>query len=230
MCLFHTNDQPLIEITLLGVKINSLKSINVLGVVFDCKLNWQIHVAKAISNAKKALYALRLLKKYFTNFEMRILLDAHFYSILYYNASIWLTPSLSSDLKQSLLSVSANALRSCLMHEGLDISFENLHRTHSKCTPNQIMYYQLALSLHKTLNTDVLDLTFETITVLDQMICSRRQINFEIFRNSNRKIGFNTTANKFFYLNGKIGLELLNLTKIRFKKIAKIQFLKYGKT
>ena len=169
MCLFHTNDQPLIEITLLGVKIKSLKSINVLGVVFCCKLNWQIHIAKAISKAKKALYALRLLKKYFANSEMRILLDTHFYSILYYNASIWLTPSLSSDLKQSLLSVSANVLRSCLMHEGFDISFENLHRTHSKCTPNQIMYYQLALSLHKTLNTDVLDLTFETITVLDQM-------------------------------------------------------------
>ena len=92
------------------------------------------------------------------------------------------------------------------------------------------MYYQLALSLHKTLNTDVLDLTFETITVLDQMICSRRQIHFEIFRNSNGKIGFNTTANKLFYLNGKIGLELLNLNRIHFKKIAKIQFLKYGKT
>ena len=131
VCLFHTNDQPLIEITLLGVKIKSLKSINVLGVVFCCKLNWQIHIAKAISKAKKALYALRLLKKYFTNSEMRILLDAHFYSILYYNASIWLTPSLSSDLKQSLLSVSANVLRSCLMHEGFDISFENLHRTHT---------------------------------------------------------------------------------------------------
>ena len=51
VCLFHTNDQPLIEITLLGVKIKSMKSINVLGVVFDCKLNWQINVAKAISKA-----------------------------------------------------------------------------------------------------------------------------------------------------------------------------------
>ena len=92
------------------------------------------------------------------------------------------------------------------------------------------MYYQLSLSLHKTLNTDVCDFTFETILVLDQMICTRRQINFGIFRNSNSKIGFNTTANKFFYLNDKIGLELFNLTKINFKKIAKIQFLKYGKT
>ena len=92
------------------------------------------------------------------------------------------------------------------------------------------MYYQLSLSLHKTLNTDACDFALETISVLDQMICTRRQINFAIFRNSNSKIGFNTTANKFFYLNDKIGLELFNLTKINFKKIAKIQFLKYGKT
>ena len=230
VCLFHTNDQPLIEITLLGAKIKSMKSINVLGVVFDSKLNWQIHVAKAISKAKKALYSLRLLKKFFNNCEMRVLLDAHFYSVLYYNASIWLTPSLSPDLKQSLLSVSANALRSCLTHAGFDISFDNLHKIHKKCTPTQIMYYQLALNLHKTLNQDPSDLNFEVITVLDQLVCTRRQLKFKIFRNSNSKIGFNTTANKLFYLNDKIGLELLNLTKVHFKKIAKIQFLKFGKT
>ena len=207
-----------------------MKSINVLGVVFDSKLNWQIHVAKAISKAKKALYSLRLLKKFFNNCEMRVLLDAHFYSVLYYNASIWLTPSLSPDLKQSLLSVSANALRSCLTHAGFDISFDNLHKIHKKCTPTQIMYYQLALNLHKTLNQDPSDLNFEVITVLDQLVCTRRQLKFKIFRNSNSKIGFNTTANKLFYLNDKIGLELLNLTKVHFKKIAKIQFLKFGKT
>ena len=161
---------------------------------------------------------------------MRILLDAHFYSILYYNASIWLTPSLSSDLKQSLLSVSANALRSCLMHDGFDISFDNLHKIHKKCTPNQIMYFQLALSLHKVLNHDGNELNFETITVLDQLVCTGRQIRFQIYRNSNCKIGFNTTANKLFYLNNKIGLDLLNLNWVHFKKIAKIQFLSYGKT
>ena len=230
VCLFHTNDQPLIEITLLGAKIKSMKSINVLGVVFDSKLNWQIHVAKAISKAKKALYSLRLLKKFFNNYEMRVLLDAHFYSVLFYNASIWLTPSLSSDLKQNLLSVSANALRSCLTHAGFDISFDDLHKIHKKCTPTQIMYYQLALNLHKTLNQDPSDLNFEVITVLDQLVCTSRQLKFKIFRNSNSKIGFNTTANKLFYLNDKIGLELLNLTKVHFKKIAKIQFLKFGNT
>ena len=115
------------------------------------------------------------------------------------------------------------------MHEGIDIKFENLHKLHKKCTPTQIMYYQLALNLHKTLKHEETDLNFEIITVLDQMVCTGRQIKFQIFRNSNCKIGSNTTANKFFHLNGVIGLDLLNLKRVHIKKIAKIQFLKYGK-
>ena len=107
--------------TLQGVKITDKKSMNVLGIIFDSKLNWQIHVANAITKAKKALFVLRLLRKYFSATEMRMLLDANFYSILYYNAVIWLTPSLSTVIKQSLLSVSACALRSCLSHDGFDI-------------------------------------------------------------------------------------------------------------
>ena len=59
-CLFHTQDQPPIEFTLQGVKIKTKKSMNVLGVIFDSKLNWQLHVATAITKAKKALFALRL--------------------------------------------------------------------------------------------------------------------------------------------------------------------------
>ena len=77
--------------------------MNVLEVVFDSKLNWNQLIAIAISKAKKLLFALRLLKKYFTIAEMRILLDSHFYSVLYYNAAIWLTPSINSDLKQNLM-------------------------------------------------------------------------------------------------------------------------------
>ena len=38
------------------------------------------------------------------------------------------------------------------------------------------------------------------------------------------------TANKFFYISDQIGLNLLNLSFVHFKKLAKIQFLKYGKT
>ena len=70
----------------------------------------------------------------------------------------------------------------------------------------------------------------ELATVLDQMICGRRQLRFEIYRDFRGKIGMNTTANKLFFISNKIPLDLLNLSFVHYKKIAKIQFLKYGKT
>ena len=229
VCLFHKNDQPQISITLQGVSVTSKKSMNVLGVIFDAKLNWQLQVSNATSKASKALFALRLLKRFFNNYQMRTLLDAHFYSVLYYN-TVWLTPTLASDLKHSLLSISANALRSCLMYKDFDISFDSIHKTQKKYTPAQIMYYQMSLNLFKIINNNDNDLSFETITVLNQIVCSRRQLKFQILRNFNTKIGLNTTANKLYHLNDLISFDLLNLTFVHFKKIMKIPFLKYGKT
>ena len=78
------------------------ESMNVLGVIFDDKLNWSVHVANAISKANKALYTLRMILKKITRSKMRTLLDSNFYSVLYYNAVIWLTPNLKSYLNYTL--------------------------------------------------------------------------------------------------------------------------------
>ena len=204
--------------------------MNVLGVIFDSKLTWSTHTANAINKAKKALFALRLIKRFFTESEMRTLLDANFYSVLYYNSVIWLTPHLSPDLKQNLLSISACALRSCLMRGGYEISFDNIHKVNKKCTPKQIMQYQIALKLHKLLNEHDNVLSFEHVTVMDQIICTSRQLKFKVFKNCNTKIGMNTTANKLYHVSGLISFDMLNLNFIHYKKLAKIQFLKYGKT
>ena len=229
ICLFHRHDKPIIQLRIQDVFVKSRKSINVLGVIFDSKLTWNVHIASAIVKAKKALCALRLLRKFFVNSEMRMLLDSNFYSVLYYNSVIWLTPNITSDLKQNLLSVSACALRSCLDHVGPSISFDVIHKIHRKCTPKQIMLYQISLNLHKLLNTDG-PITSELVTVLDQIICGRRQLRFEIYRNFQGKIGMNTTANKLFFINNRITLDSLNLSFVHYKKIMKILFLKYGKT
>ena len=161
---------------------------------------------------------------------MRTLLDSNFYSVLYYNAVIWLTPNLTSDLKHNLLSSSACALRSCLMNGGFEISFENIHKIHKKCTPSQIMLYQQALNLHKTINHVDFPQSFEHITLIDQTICTGRQLRFQMYRNNKSKIGMNTTANKFYHINNLIGLDMLNKNFVHFKKLAKIQFLKNGTT
>ena len=55
--------------------------MNVLGVIFDSKLNWGPHLANAICKSRKALFALRLLRKIFNYQEMRLLLDSYFYVV-----------------------------------------------------------------------------------------------------------------------------------------------------
>ena len=62
------------------------------------------------------------------------------------------------------------------------------------------------------------------------MVCTSRQLKFELIKDYNTKIGLNIFANKFYPLNGLISLDCLNLEFVHFKKIMKIQFLKYGKT
>ena len=204
--------------------------MNVLGVIFDSKLNWNLQVASCISKAKKKLFALRLRKRFFRPDQMRVLLDSQFYSILYYNSVIWLTTDLNAPMKQNLFSISANALRTCLTRENYDVSFESLHVKCKKCTPKQITLYQSSLKIFKTLNDNLDDLTFKQVIVFDQIRCTTRQLNFEIQRNNTYKIEMNTTSNKLFSLCKMISLGMLHLTFIHFKKLAKIQFLKNGKT
>jgi hypothetical protein len=53
ICLFHRNDQPDVLVMISGAPVKSKKSMNVLGVIFDCKLNWNEQVANAIKNQIK---------------------------------------------------------------------------------------------------------------------------------------------------------------------------------
>ena len=66
--------------------------------------------------------------------------------------------------------------------------------------------------------------------MLNQLVCSSRQLKFEILRNNAFKIGMNTVSNKFYHVNKLIGLDALNMRFVQFKKLMKTQFLKYGKT
>ena len=71
------------------------------------------------------------------------------------------------------------------------------------------------------------NLVFEHVTLMDQIVCTGRQLNFQILRKFNTKIGLNTTANKLYPLNNMISLDRLNLNYVHLKKA---QFLKNGNT
>jgi hypothetical protein len=65
ICLFHRNDTQTITLTLQDAVIKSKKSMNVLGVTFDSKLNWSIQTANAINKANKSLFAIKAISKFF---------------------------------------------------------------------------------------------------------------------------------------------------------------------
>ena len=65
---------------------------------------------------------------------------------------------------------------------------------------------------------------------LHNIVCTKRQINFEIIRDNKSKIGMNCLSNKFYHISKLISLNNLNLNFIHFKKIMKIQLLKNCKT
>ena len=90
------------------------------------------------------------------------------------NANLWQAVKRSKNINSE--TIPANALRSCLMTNALDISFENIHKNNKKCTPNQIMLYQISLKLFKVINDTEIPIKTETIRAFDQIISTRRQM------------------------------------------------------
>ena len=135
----------------------SKKSINVLGVTFDSKLQWGDHITNAINKSRKSLHAIRLITKYLQKNEIKQLLTSNFYSQLYYNCEIWLLPSLSPLLKKQLLAASSRALNLMNNRSDLRISFERLHKIQGRATPVSMMKYRLSIQLFKLYNSEMMN-------------------------------------------------------------------------
>ena len=59
LCLFYKKDCAQINITVDATRVVSSSVINVLGVLFDSKMQWSQHVAQAILKSNKALNAIK---------------------------------------------------------------------------------------------------------------------------------------------------------------------------
>ena len=224
VCLFHRSIEAKIHLSVNGSIIESSKSMSVLGVIFDSKLNWNDHIAKAINKANSALHCIRLIKNYFTPEELTQIITSNFYSVLYYNSEIWNIPTLNFELKQRLLSVSASALKICTPSYHDRMSFAELHKINSRATPNQMCEYKHALLLHKLVNleqpgSDWVDLNF-------QQNFNNRSSTFKFVKTNNYKIGLNLLCNRLTCVDGKINFDWMSSGFESYKVQCKNVFLK----
>ena len=197
--------------------------MNILGVQFDSKLTWTEQINKTINKYKKALHAIRIIRKYFNKQELLNLLTSNYFSILYYNSKIWHLSTLKQDLKQKLLSASANALKLCSSLNDPNVSFERIHTINKRATPIKMSMYKLAIQLFKLHNSE--NQTPDWIDQNIQQNFNGRSTKFLVSNCAKYKIGMNLLVNRFSALNNTIDLSWLNLSLTSFKIKCKAMIL-----
>ena len=189
--------------------------MNVLGVSFDSKLNWQSQIEQTIKKSRTALHAIMLIKKYFTKTELIQLVTSNSFSIFYYNSKIWHIPSLTQNLKKNLLSASAAALKMCVKNYDSTISFKTLHSITNRGEPNTIMQYKHAITLHKIVNNPIV--TRDFISLFFNQNFNEINPHIRFTDTSKFKVGKNLLPNRFHIINNKIESHWLNLSLNMYK-------------
>ena len=223
LCLFYHKDTAPILILLNGVIIKSSTKINVLGVIFDQKLQWGDHICHCISKSSKALTAIRLIARYFDSRELLQLITSNFYSILYYNSEIWHLASLKTNLKQKLLSSSAKAIKVCAKYDTRDISFVRLHEMYNRSTPENFLRYKHALALYKLFWSTESSNEFVALNL--NTVLTSRQTKFQTHKSNRRKVGLNALANRLHVINNRVPLSELNKSFASYKVFCKKEFI-----
>ena len=222
-CMFHILDTQKFSLTIDDKVIESKKEINVLGVLFDSKLNWSSQVTNSILKANKNLQAIKIISKYFTPSNLIKIATSLFYQRLYYGASVWLSPTLSPISKQKLLSASANCLKVCSKNYTLDSSFIDLHKKFKRATPMMWSNYVTACTLY-----DVYNLQKPTNVFLGTInnILNENRNEFIYFTTQNQlKIGKTSIDNRFKILSNQLTYSMLDWQKDRFKLFCKNKYI-----
>ena len=223
LCVFHRADIRPITIEINGLQVTSKSTMNVLGVIFDSKLQWGPQIENVIKKSNAAKHAIILIKKYFSKKELSMLLTSNFFSILYYNCDVWLIPSLRPQLKQQILSASARALFIVTPNYNNVMSFDQVHSLNNRATPSQMMSFKHAILLYKIWNDQ--NFSKEWMALNFQQNFNERRLTVNVFETNNLKVGKNLPVNRLKIINGLIKYEWLNLSMNSFKVLCKRFFL-----
>ena len=165
--------------------------------------NWVIYplTQPQVANQKKAIHAIRLIRKYFNPDKLKMLIKTNCYSILYYNCIFWLIPALGVALKQLLLSVPISALRLC-GKVGWSTSFEKIHSIYKRATPMKLMLYKHALELYYVYNGE--EMNDNWMNLNHQQNCNGRIQCVQIIDKSSLRVGRNVSMNRLSIISNRI--------------------------
>ena len=215
LCIFSKNDVQTCTMELAGTEIKSKKNIKVLGVIFDSKLNWHNQVISQITSCRRTLCGLKLIRKYFSSDEFLNVINAMFYSKLYYACQVWLIPSLNQKLKNRLFSCSSQALRLITGDDYKLFSFDELHCMFNRAKPQQWSNYMMASQLHSIVNNEK---PFQTwLNLQTQISINNRTGNFIFNRTNKLRVGLNQLHNRLNHIAEFLVFNDFNLSRESFK-------------
>jgi len=206
-----------------GREIKTRSSMNILGVIFDCNLNWQKHINTAIIKSRKTLQAIRFLSRFLPFQKLIQVCTSYFYQKLYYGAAVWLTPFLKKTFKHKLLQASASALRICCKDYKKLLSFKNLHIICNRALPDQWSQYATALHLYKIFMNKSPSFIYDKL--LNKIVSHDRTDTLYIRPTNTNKIGANCLSNRIMALLKLIKKNEWQLSLDLFKVTMKKRFL-----
>ena len=203
-----------------GVQIELKKVLNVLGVLFDYRLKWDVHAEKVLKDARRSTQALRHIHQHLSRSECLFVAHGLFYSKLYYSSCVWLTDMLPRTLMTRITSASNSCLRAVFGYSYKEHSTETLHNEAGVLTPFQRSFQDKAVMFWKIVNScEPEDLLLDLLT---QGRHNDRNSTFYLNPENSRKIGKFSFANRLNNIIEMLGDNWLDLNLEMVKKTLKI--------
>jgi hypothetical protein len=186
--VFHRGpENVLLELVVNDIKFSTAQSKHVLGVTFDARLRWDVQVSKVISQAKRTIQGLRILRR---NMNQHIA-TAQFYSKMYYGSPVWLGHLSSKDLKR------IESLHYCALPIGcLDfkctVPLEVLDHDLKRATPSEWNDYNVLKEI--ILKSTSPSSLFKRLDA--QAYRTNRPLNIRFFDKSSTKVRLQVISNK----------------------------------
>jgi exonuclease III len=204
--VFHRHDTSKAVIKINDIEVKSKHSMCVLGVHFDNRLTWEIHVDAAIMKSRKSLHALKTLRCYFTEIEMIKLITANVFSKLYYASMVWLLPNLKENLFKKLFSHSGQVLK--IVDKNL--SHIALHKKFCRSTPKIFSIYQTSMNLFHAIKTAPQEI--QSVTLND-----RRNVRLSFVKENKYKVGLNLVKNRLHSITNVVDKKWMDLSLESYK-------------